>query len=245
MIRASLATELVKFTRARVPQLATAALLVGVLALCLAFRFSPDMAAKLPLPASSWHGFLIGAGQITATGGLLGAGVVAAWMVGREFVQGTIVGLFALPVGRGTTALSKLAIYIAWVLVVGAVLAGFLALFGLALGFGPPPVDLLFKQFLVFVVTALLALPAALVATLSRGYIGGIGALVGILVLAQLGAATGLGGWFPFAAAGLWAVSTAATLDAETAIQLSIAVMMALVFGALTVRSWARLQLDR
>ncbi len=66
-------------------------------------------------PTGDWNGFLLGAAQITGAGGLGGFAVVLAWMFGREFGDGTITGLFALPVRRTTIALAKLIVYVVWV----------------------------------------------------------------------------------------------------------------------------------
>ena len=38
---------------------------------------------------------------MTSAGGLLGFGVVLAWIFAREFADGTITGLFGLPAGAG------------------------------------------------------------------------------------------------------------------------------------------------
>ena len=90
--------------------------------------------------------------------------------------------------------------------------------------------------------SALLAMPAAWVATLGRSLLAGVGAAVGLLVVAQVGALTGAGPWIPFAAPALWAMTGEAEVSAA---QLSLSVMTGLVFAALIVAAWSRLQLDR
>ena len=68
---------------------------------CRGTTTDPQLLAKLgPVADGDWHGFLLGAAQITGAGGLGGFAVVLAWMFGREFGDGTIAGLFALPVRR-------------------------------------------------------------------------------------------------------------------------------------------------
>jgi ABC-2 type transport system permease protein len=247
MVVVAIETEWAKFWRATVVQLTTAALVVGVAVMCLSFQVAvldPDsaMATKLGpvVAAGGWTGLIAGANQITATGGVLGFGVVLSWLFGREFTQGTIVGLFAIPVPRSTTALAKTIVYLAWSvgtsLALGAVMVGV----GSALSFGPVAWNLIAKLVAVTALSALVAAPAALVATMSRGYIGAIGSLVGIIVLAQVGVATGAGGWLPIAAPGLWA---AGFTTEYTAIQLLLVGAYAAVFIALTTRQWERLQL--
>jgi ABC-2 type transport system permease protein len=246
---AALETEWSKFWRARVVQLATAALVIGVTVMCLSFslaaaRPGSAMAAKLgPLARNDWAGLFGGATEITATGGIIGFGVVLSWLFGREFTQGTIVGLFALPVSRTTIAAAKLLVFLGWVLTTSVALVASLLVAGFALGYGEVDFALAGKEFLIAVLSALLAVPAALVATASRGYIGAIGSLVGLIVVAQIGVASGLGGWLPLAAPGLWAAGAASVVDATAVVQLALVVPFAALFGALTILSWRRLQL--
>ncbi len=48
--------------------------------------------------AGDWTSMLSAAAQITSAGGLLAFGVGASWLYGREFAEGTVSGLFGLPV---------------------------------------------------------------------------------------------------------------------------------------------------
>ena len=58
-------------------------------------------------------------------------------MFGREFGDGTITGLFALPVRRSTIALAKLLVYSVWAIVMSLSLAALLVIVGLIAGLGP------------------------------------------------------------------------------------------------------------
>jgi ABC-2 type transport system permease protein len=203
------------------------------------------MVAKLGalVEPGGWSGYLATASQITATAGLLGFGVVLSWLFGREFGDGTITGLFALPISRGTIAGAKLLVYAAWAVAVSSVLVMVIVALGLALGLGRIPdataADVA-RQFVVTILTAAIALPAAWAATLGRGLLGGIGTIIGVVVVAQVAAISGLGAWFPFAAPGLWAAGSDVS-----AIQLALVVPVAAAFGLLVTLSWRRLQLDR
>lgn len=249
---AALETEWLKFRRARAVLIATAMLVVGVVALCSSFMiasFDEDsiMAVKLGqlLTDGGWGGFLSMASQITAVASLLAFGVVLAWLFGREFADNTAPGLFALPVSRATIALAKLAVFTGWLLCVTLAIVAAITAAGFALGLGGQIEPLaLGKLAAIALLTGLLALPAALVATLSRGYLAPIGAIVGIVAISQVAAVSGLGGWFPFAAPGLWAgLSGAAAVSTVTAAQLTLVPVVGIVFAALTVRAWRRLQL--
>jgi ABC-2 type transport system permease protein len=248
MLGVAIETEWTKFWRATVVRLTTAALVIGVAIMCLSFQLAaldPDsaMAAKLGpiVAAGGWPGLIAGANQITATGGVLGFGVVLSWLFGREFTQGTIVGLFAIPVARSTTALAKAIVYLAWSVGTSVALGAVIVSVGSALAFGPVAWSLVAQLVTVAALSALVAIPAALVATLTRGYIGAIGSLVGIVVLAQIGVATGVGGWLPVAAPGLWA---AGITTEYTAVQVALVGVYAMTFVAVTTHAWSRLQLS-
>lgn len=254
LLGAALEGESLKFRRALVPRVATAAMVLGVAALASSFAVVAGqpgsvMAAKLAVlvTGDGWTALVSLASQITAVGGLLGFGVVLAWLFGREFADGAVANLFALPVRRGTLAAAKLLVYAGWAMVVSAVLIGVIFGFGLALGFGlPDPADArgLGKLFVITLLTAGLALPSALVATLTRGYLAPIGAIIALVALAQVAVVVGAGGWFPWAAPGLWAgLSGADATGQVTTLQLLLVVPVAAASTALVHRAWARLQL--
>ena len=190
-------------------------------------------------------GRLVGvASQITAAGGLLAFGVALSRMIGREFSDATITGLFALPIKRSTIALAKLVTYFAWATVIALGLAALVAALGLALGLGlpdAPAVAALGRLLALTLLTALLAVPAAWVSTLGRGLLPGVATSVGTLVAAQVFVVAGTGAWFPPAAPALWAV----TPDTVTAAQLSLVPAISAVFVVLTTQAWAELQVDR
>ncbi|GAB3130867.1 ABC transporter permease [Marisediminicola antarctica] len=254
LIGAALEAEWLKFRSALVPRVATAALVLGIAALSSSFALvagQPEslMAAKLNalVVGTGWTALVSLASQITAVGGLLGFGVVLAWLFGREFADGVIAGLFALPVRRGTTAAAKLLVYAGWALALSAALVGVILGIGLALGFGAPTsadAGSMARLFVIALLTAGLALPAALVATIARGYLAPIGSVIALVAIAQIAVVLGAGGWFPWAAPGLWAgLSGVDATSRVTLLQLLLVVPVAAASVALTTRAWARLQL--
>ncbi|MHA7264377.1 ABC transporter permease [Arthrobacter sp. TMN-37] len=182
-------------------------------------------------------------------GGLLGFGVVAGWVFGREFTDGTVGSLFLAAVSRTATAAAKLLLVLAWSGAVAVALTATLLAAGSITGTagsaaGAGIFALAAKFLLITAATALLALPAAWAATLGRGYLAAIGAVIGIVVVAQLAAMTGLGGWFPFSAPGLWASQGGIGTDATTAVQVLLSVPVGALAAGLTLRSWRRLTLS-
>lgn len=250
-MNAAIGGEALKLTRSLVGLIATLAIVVGVVGLLggitagVASGNAELIAQAGPAAALDWGGLLSGASQITAVAAILGCGIVLAWMFGREFTDGTITGLFALPVTRGRIALAKLIVYASWAIVVSTALAlGVLAI-GLVIGYGPPGGDAwasLGRLWALGVFSAGVAIPVAWIATLTRSLLAAAGSTIALVVAAQVGALAGAGGWLPLAAPALWAMSDG---TAVSAVQLGLTGAVALAFTALVWLSWSRLQLDR
>ncbi len=250
-MNAALRAEAVKLRRSPVGVVATAALVGGTLALLAGITAAvaggdPAMIAKAgPAASRDWAGLLAGAGQVTAAGGMLGFGAVLSWAFAREFTDGTITGLFALPVTRGRIALAKLAVYGAWVVAVSGLLTLGLLGLGLALGYGTPDATVwggVARQCALGVLTGVATVPAALVATATRSLLGGVAGVIGLVVVAQVGALAGAGGWMPLAAPALWAASGG---TAVTGAQLTLTVAVGAVGVLATWWTWSRLTLRR
>ncbi|WP_022889398.1 ABC transporter permease [Agromyces italicus] len=248
---AALGVEGRKLLAARVPLVAAALLIVGVVAICLvvvvtAASGPSALIAKLgPLAGrGGWPGLTSAAMQVTAAGGFLACGTVAGWLFGREFAEGTVAGLFALPVRRADVAMGKLLVYLAWALVVAMLLPAALVVAGLAAGFGAPGSEelaALARLAVLMPLTALMATPAALIATLARGLLGGIAATVVLVASAQVFVLSGVGAWFPPAAPALWAMAP----DQANTTATLVALWLPVVSAVLIVVAWRRLQLDR
>ncbi|MFB6393587.1 ABC transporter permease [Polymorphospora lycopeni] len=176
--------------------------------------------------------------------GLLGFGVALSWLVGREFTDGTITGLFALPVSRRVLVLAKLLSHLLWAVLVAIVLTAVVAVAGTLLGLGAWNGDVvaaLGRQFVLTVLSALVAAPAGWAATLGRGPLPGIATTICLIVVAQVAVVAGPGAWLPVAAPALWALQPGTVAPAQLALVAAVPVG----FAALTVTAWSRLQLDR
>jgi len=252
-LRVALAVEWGKFRRARPVWTATALLTIGLIALCVLTVRAVDGAdpalagkARFLVGDGGQAGLFAAAHTIVAVGGLLGFGVVIGWVFGREFTDGTITGLWAIPVARPVVATAKLLLLLAWSLTTAAVLAA--ALTAVSLLMDPDAgasaaVAPAGKFAAIAVLTAGAATPCAWVATVGRGYLPAIGTIIAIVLVAQMAVMTGLGGWFPFAVPGVWAAGPDA--GTVTAAHLTFALAVPVVFAAATIRSWQRLTLAR
>ncbi|WP_431277997.1 ABC transporter permease [Leifsonia poae] len=248
---AALWAEAVKLASSLAGKVATAAIVGGVIALsCVILAAvdsgNVDVISKLgPGASSDWTGFLRSSAQITAAGGLGGFGIILAWMFGREFTENTVSNLFGLPVGRATIALSKLVTYAIWSVLVSLVLSLGLLVSGLIAGLGDVTGEVtlgLLRQTALAVMTAVLALPIAWIATLARSVLGGVGATAGLIVIGQFSVLAGAGAWMPLAAPALWGLSGG---SGATPLQLGMLIPYAAVSVALTALAWKRLELDR
>lgn len=251
-MRPAVWAELVKLAGPTVGRVGSIGIVVGIsvlsgsMLLAAAYSHDPQVLAKLgPVASGDWRGFLLGAGQVTGAGGLGGFAVVLAWMFGREFGDGTVAGLFALPVRRSTLALAKLAVYGVWAACMSILLGLALILVGLSLGLGALEGATwwaLARQVALGVMSALITLPVAWAATLSRSVLGGVSVAIGLVVLAQVSVLAGLGGWMPLAAPALWVLSEG---NGVSVVQLSLLLPFAAFFVTTATVTWRRLQLDR
>jgi ABC-2 type transport system permease protein len=247
----ALAFEARKAAASRVMLSITVLFLAGVTAIAVGMLLAAasgqeQVLAKLgPLAELDGWARLVGVVvQVTAAGGLGAFGIALSWMFGREFADGTVSALFALPVSRTTIALAKLTVFGIWAAGVAVLLTAAIAVLGFAMGFGATDAAGLGEIARVPVLaalTALIAVPAAWAATIGRGLLPGIGATIVIMVVAQVLAVADFGTWLPIVAPALWAISPG-SVPTEA---LLLVPTVPLVFGALCALSWRCLQLDR
>ena len=194
------------------------------------------------ITAAGWDGYLgltvLSLGVCT----LLGGGSVIAWTVGREFTDGTVVGLFAVAASRGTIASAKIGAYLCWGTALMIILSTTSAVGGIMLGL--PSTGALEGWLAVFTVgicNICGALPIAWVSTRWRGYLPGIGATLALLVLTNLATGFGLGHYVPWTIPTLWASHNSAV----PTIALAMPILVGLVGTWIARRSWTNLQLGR
>jgi ABC-2 type transport system permease protein len=213
--------EMRKALRSKMP-LYTA---LGSLLLPLAMAFllfvsrHPDVSRQLGListkatlmsdTAATWPAYLALFAQILAIGGMILFVLAISWVFGREFTDGTLKDLLAVPVPRLGILLAKFIVVALW----SAALAALL--FGLGLGLGAlfhlpgGSTALLLQGCARAVITAGLViaamLPFAFFASLGRGYLLPIGVCFMALILANLVMAAGWGKYFPWAILAIYA----------------------------------------
>jgi ABC-2 type transport system permease protein len=213
-VTAALWAEALKARRSRMPwasalALALAPLVGGLFMLILKepewARRAGLLAAKAQVTAGAadWPTYAGLLAQAVAVGGLGVFGLVAAWVFGREYADGTVTDLLALPTPRGAIVAAKFAVVAAW----SAALTALVLALGLAVGaaIGLPgwspglAAEAAGRLAATGGLTILLVCPVAWAASAGRGYLPAVGALLLAVVAAQVIAALGWGAAFPWA----------------------------------------------
>jgi ABC-2 type transport system permease protein len=212
--------ELRKATRSRAPLLTA----VGFLIMPLAGAFfmiiykDPEFArqaglisAKAQLVAGSadWPTYLSLLSQAVAVGGIVLFSLIGSWVFGREFVDGTMKDLLAVPVSRSSIVLAKFVIVAVWS--GGLALMIYLAALGMGALIVLPqvPIGVFLQGGATLAITTGLVIalvtPIALFASIGRGYLLPLGVAFLAIVLAQIIAAVGWGSYFPWSVPALYA----------------------------------------
>jgi ABC-2 type transport system permease protein len=252
----ALSVEWLKFRSATIFWFTTPLIVVGVPLMSLGFvaiarsgTASGRLSGKLEdLTTGSFALQAIGlSGQVLAVALLGAGGIVAAWATGREFADGTIGSLFALPVSRWQIASAKSIIVTGWSVVVALIATGLTTLGAWIVdpaGMSDGGAAAVGTSIAVGVLTSLLVLPFGVVATLARGYLSGITALILVVVATQLIAALGGGAWFPFSVPALLSGSGGAEAAATIGpVQILLVPLVAVVSFLAVSLSWRRLRL--
>ena len=174
------------------------------------------------LTATDWPSYLALFGQVVALGGLVLFVLVMSWVFGREFADGTLKDVLAVPVPRASIVLAKFVLVAAW----SAALALLMLAAGLALGalvqLPQGSADAILQGGVLVVVCAALSIttgmPFALAASVGRGYLLPMGALFACVMLTNIAVIAGWGEYFPWAVPGLLAQGKSALAPISYAI---------------------------
>lgn len=177
------------------------------------------MSAKADLVAyagTDWPAYLGFFGMFVAMGGLGLFSLVTSWTFGREFADGTVKDLLAVPVARSTILLAKFGVTAAWSAGLTVIMCASSLLLGALIQMPGATLGGLLSGTGRALVTAALVWatisPFALLAGVGRGYLLPIGAMMLALVAANLVALVGWADYFPWAVPGLYAMGQATTL---------------------------------
>jgi ABC-2 type transport system permease protein len=213
--------ELCKAIRSRMPlwtALGSLFMPLGVAGL-IALARAPDLSRKLGLvsakadlmaySATDWTSYLVLFAEIIGVGGFFVFVMVVSWVFGREFADGTLKDMLAVPVQRSSILLAKFIVVAAW----SAAIAVIIFIFGLVMGVilhlpgGSPSIVLQGSRLAALTACLVIAvvLPFALFASAGRGYLLPLGAAVLALIMANLIMVVGWAEYFPWAIPMLYA----------------------------------------
>ncbi len=252
-VAAALRVELVKTRRSVAPALTALAFAIAPLVggLFMYILADPDRARRMGLigqkaqfvgGGSDWPAYFAFLAQAATVGGFVLFAFVVAWVFGREFSDGTVRYLLALPTPRAAIVAAKLFVVTLWCAALTA-LATLLGLVtGAALGLPGWSTEALW-QGLVHIwggagLTLLIVLPLALLAGVGRGYLAPLGFAMLMLLLAQVIGATGRGAWFPWAVPALYAQVAGSAGGGLTAISFVIVAVTGAAGAAGTFAWW-------
>jgi len=163
----------------------------------------------LAYAAIDWPTYLSLFGQLIAAAGFILFVLNLSWLFGREFADGTLKDMLAVPVSRSSILLAKFIIMAVW----SAALTGVIFVVGLGMGalikLPGDSVSVFLHGAALVAITACLAIlaapPFAFFASVGRGYLLPIGLVVLTLMMTNLVALVGWGEYFPWAVPGLYA----------------------------------------
>lgn len=253
----ALAVEWLKFRRSAIARVATVAIAlvtptmsVGLVSLARSDLLTGPSKDKfaIALVGTANEAHLALANQVLAVAMVLSAGLVSAWIFGREFVDGTVGSLFGLPVARREIALAKTVIAATWSVALCAVAtAATLVASWVA---APETMDSTIIRHAATVfgagaIMGLLGLPFGWLAIRTRGYMGAFGGLIFVTAFGQLSAAVGWGYWVPYVVPALWAGAGGADAAAlVTPWELGFALAFAVAGGVVTVDAFRRVRVS-
>jgi ABC-2 type transport system permease protein len=153
--------------------------------------------------STDWPTYLGLYGQLIGAGGFIVFILIISWIFGREFADGTLKDLLAVPVGRSSILLAKFIVASIWF----AVMAMVIYLAGLLMGTinnlpGGSSAVILHGSSILAITTLLVipvVLPFALFASAGRGYLLPIGLAILALMATNIAIIAGWGDIFPWA----------------------------------------------
>ncbi len=156
-----------------------------------------------------WPAYLALSGQLIAMGGFVFFVLIISWVFGREFADGTVKDLLAVPVPRLSILLAKFIVAAAWCGAIAVMVFSVALLMGAAMGLTGGSPALISQGGIRVLASAMLSIlvttPFALLASIGRGYLLPVGAAFLMMLLTNIGALLGWGEIFPWAVPGLLA----------------------------------------
>lgn len=203
-----------KATRSRLPLFTVLGFLVMpfALAFMMVVLKDPDLAqqmglisAKAQLTAGSadWPTYLGAYAQGIAIGGLVLFSLITSWVFGREFADGMVKDLLAVPVARSSILLAKFIVTAVWCVALTVIVYVLGLVLGAVIVLPQWSTDVLIRGSLALLITFCLVMvvliPVAFFASFGRGYLPPMGVMLLLVALANVVTIAGWGDYFPWA----------------------------------------------
>ncbi len=174
---------------------------------------NPEISKKLGLisakaslvaySATDWPAYLGVFGQIVAAGGFFLLVLAISWVFGREFADGTLKDMLAVPVQRSSILLAKFIVVAIWSVALTLVMFIASLVMGVVLKLPGGSINAVIQDSPPVLITACLVIgvvmPFAFFASVGRGYLLPLGVSVLVLMMANLVVVIGWGEYFPWA----------------------------------------------
>jgi ABC-2 type transport system permease protein len=194
--------------------------------------------------ATDWPAYMGLFGMIVAAGGFFFYVLTISWLFGREFADGTVKDMLAVPVQRAHIILAKFTVMVVWsamlttVMIVVGLVTG--ALMNLPNGSISAIVSGGGRAAVAACLTIVVTMPFALLASAGRGYLLPLAAAVLTVMMMNLAALLGWGDYFPWAIPGLYAQGASLTPTS-----LAIVILTGLLGIVATYEWWMRADQSR
>jgi len=213
--------ELRKAIRSRMPlwtSLGSLFMPLGI-AFLIFLAKNPELSRKLGLvsakanliaySATDWASYLLLSAEIISAGGFFFFILAISWVFGREFVDGTLKDMLAVPVQRSSILMAKFIVVAVWSAAMAAIMLIFSWVVGAMIKLPGGSLSVILNGFTDAAITVCLVIavvmPFALFASLGRGYLLPMAMAVLTLVTANLLMAVGWAEYFPWAVSMLYA----------------------------------------
>ena len=152
--------------------------------------------------ATDWSSYLVLFAQVISAGGFFFFVMAVSWVFGREFADGTVKDMLAVPVQRSSIILAKFIVVAAWSAVMGIVIFMLSLVVGALIRLPGGSASVILHGSGVTAITVGLiildVLPFALFASVGRGYLLPMGVAVLTLITANLLMVLGWADYFPW-----------------------------------------------
>jgi len=153
--------------------------------------------------ATDWPSYLVLFAQIISAGGFFFFVMAVSWVFGREFADGTLKDMLAVPVRRSSILLAKFIVVTAWSAAMAIVIFILSLVVGAIIRLPGGSASVILHGSLVTAITVCLViavvLPFAFFASVGRGYLLPMGVAVLTLITANLLMVLGWAEYFPWA----------------------------------------------